>query len=294
MKSKHAMLVYNASLTSAKFTQLHELYVQSAASLGIALSLCSNLELVQSIEQGKGKVDLLHVDFVLFLDKDLLLAKLLEAQGLRLFNSARVIELCDDKRLTYVALANHNLPLIDTIFAPLLFAPCDLHGFNETLKARFGFPMVLKAAFGSFGQQVHLVENEAMLHELQAQYQTIPHLYQRYIAASTGVDVRIQMVKDEVVAAVKRTNATDFRANVTSGGTMESFDPPLAFCEVAKQIARILQSDFIGVDLLMDEAGNPLVCEVNSNAHIVNLLAVTHINVATAIFKHILKELHDA
>lgn len=294
MKKMSGILVYNASLTSAKFTQLHEVYVQSAASLGIALSLCSNVELMQIIEQGKCNIALPPVDFVLFLDKDLLLAKLLEAQGLRLFNRARVIELCDDKRLTYATLANQGLPLIDTVFAPLLFGSCDLSAFNSALVARFGFPLVLKAAFGSFGQQVHLVENETMLKELQAHYQTIPHLYQRFIASSMGVDVRIQMVKEEVVVAVKRTNASDFRANVTNGGTMEAYDPPAAFCEVAKRIARILDSDFIGVDLLLDEAGQPLVCEVNSNAHIVNILHTTHINVAAAIFKHIERELKDA
>ena len=44
-------------------------------------------------------------DFVLFWDKDVRLARMLEQAGLPVFNSSRAIALCDDKTLTHLALS---------------------------------------------------------------------------------------------------------------------------------------------------------------------------------------------
>ena len=44
-------------------------------------------------------------DFVVYLDKDKYLARILEKTGIRLFNRAAAIETCDDKMITHVALS---------------------------------------------------------------------------------------------------------------------------------------------------------------------------------------------
>ena len=41
---------------------------------------------------------------------------------------------------------------------------------------------------------------------------------------------------------------------------------------------------------MFGEAGEPLLCEVNSNAHIKNILDLTGINIAEKIMAYILKE----
>mgnify|MGYP002627967192 CR=1 FL=1 len=53
-------------------------------------------------------------DYVIFWDKDIVLAKQLENMGLKLFNSSRAIEICDNKALTYVEL-NGKIEMPDTI-----------------------------------------------------------------------------------------------------------------------------------------------------------------------------------
>ena len=45
--------------------------------------------------------------------------------------------------------------------------------------------------------------------------------------------------------------------------------------------------DFAGVDILSGRDG-PLVCEVNSNAHMENTLACTGVDVSEAIIRHVL------
>ena len=48
-------------------------------------------------------------DFVIYLDKDIYLAKVLEQAGYKVFNDSNLLKLCDDKMLTHIALANHGI-----------------------------------------------------------------------------------------------------------------------------------------------------------------------------------------
>jgi len=49
------------------------------------------------------------------------------------------------------------------------------------------------------------------------------------------------------------------------------------------------------VDLLFGQDNEPILCEVNSNAHIKNIYLCTGINVAEDLLKYIMKELgYDA
>ena len=61
------------------------------------------------------------LDFCVYLDKDKYLSRMLEKCGVRLFDSAEAIELCDDKMLTYIALAGGGVNLPDTLPAPLCY-----------------------------------------------------------------------------------------------------------------------------------------------------------------------------
>ena len=60
-------------------------------------------------------------DFVVYLDKDKYLARMLEGSGVRLFNRAAAVEACDDKMLTCIALAGSGVRLPDTLPAPLCY-----------------------------------------------------------------------------------------------------------------------------------------------------------------------------
>ena len=61
---------------------------------------------------------------------------------------------------------------------------------------------------------------------------------------------------------------------------------------VAIKCCELLGADFAGVDLLFGENG-PLVCEVNSNAHLKNIMTATGINVADEIYRYIKKVQKD-
>ena len=295
----YGWLIYNGGLRSPKYMALNDLYVQAAKKLGMTLDLIPNNEIYSLIQHNQTVVKTHQAthkpDFILFLDKDIRLARHLEKLGYRLFNSREVIENCDDKMLTFQMLADAGIPMPKTFFAPLVFKgtgseEVSFH-FIEKVESEFGYPLVIKEAFGSFGAQVYLIHNREELVAKQQQLQDTPHHYQEFIASSNGRDVRLYVVGDEVVASMYRFSDSDFRANVSNGAAMKPYEPNEAFCELAIAATKKLGADFTGVDLLFGPEGEPILCEVNSNAHIKNIYDCTGIDVAEFIFKHILKVL---
>lgn len=294
-KTLRGWIVYNGSLVTPKYTEQNELFMAAAQRLDIQLEPHTNDALGAAVLNGKLSLipSLDAPDFVLFYDKDVRLARQLELMGLRLFNSAETIALCDDKIMTHIALANHGIPMPKTIFSPLLFPVCpvDEGPFIDKVEKTLSYPVVVKEAFGSFGAQVYLAQNRDELFALRKKLIHKPHLYQKFVSSSHGRDVRLQVVGDEVVAAMMRTSESDFRANVSAGGKMVPFIPSKAFSDLAVKAAKRVGAHFAGVDLLFGPSDEPILCEINSNAHIKNIMDCTGVDVADRILRYIKNKL---
>lgn len=277
-------LVVNGFLHSSKFTELTELFLHAACEEQVELIVKSNDELLVDTN-----LSFAHKpDFVIFWDKDLFLAQMLEMQGIRVLNSSSAIAICDDKRKTHLALQKARIATPRTIIAPMTYNNIGFVNldFLKDVEERLGYPMIVKEAFGSFGEQVYLFENSNELFSFVSSCKTTALLFQQYIETSKGRDIRLQVVKDQVVASILRYSDTDFRANLTAGGNMKKYTPSEHECALAIQAAKAVGADFAGVDLLFGENG-PLVCEVNSNAHFKNLFDCTNINTAKEIIRYI-------
>ncbi len=290
-------IVYNGSLVSHKFTELTQWLQESYAEQGVECLPMNSGSLPVVVANGATALrqGLERPDFVLFWDKDVRLGLQLEAMGLRLFNSAGAVATCDDKALTHIALANHGAPMPRTVVAPLVFPgmPEPDGSFLDRLEGELAYPMVVKECFGSFGAQVYLAHNREELTALHQRLLHTPHLYQQFVATSYGRDVRVQVVGGQAVAAVLRRSEHDFRANVTNGGHMEPFAAPDAFLRLAERCCDIIGLDFAGVDMLFGEDNEPVLCEVNSNAHFKNLYHATGVDVARLIAAHTVRVMAD-
>lgn len=290
---KTGWMITNGSLKTPQFIEMCKMYEEAAQEVGLELIHLYNDELMMGIAEGelfvKGIAVKENPDFVLFLDKDIRLAKQLEARGLRLFNSSEVIAICDDKSLTFQKLAGQGIAMPKTIIAPYIFygEQANHEGYLEHLEKEIGYPMVVKESFGSFGEQVYLIQDRMALIAIRQQLKTKPHIYQEYIASSKGRDVRLNVVGGKVVACMERFSTTDFRANIAQGGGARPFNPPQSFIQMAAKVCHLLGADFAGVDLLFGTQNEPILCEVNSNAHIKGIQSCTGVNVAVPILKHI-------
>lgn len=290
-------LVVNEFLNTNKFNEIHHWLLDAAERQGIELVLKTNaqilIELPYGSKSGSNKDSQPAsgvVDFVLFWDKDVRLARYLELMGYRVFNSSEAIYACDDKSMTHLILTKENIPMPRTIVAPMTFNNI---GYTNTnflyeIAGTLGFPMVVKECFGSFGQQVYLVGKISELIDKVKQIGTKPMLFQEYIKSSHGRDIRLQVVGNKVIASMYRySDNGDFRANLTIGGKMKQFQPTEMQANLAIKVCKILGLDFAGVDILFGEDEEPIVCEVNSNAHFKNIYDCTGVNVADAIISHI-------
>lgn len=286
----YAWLVVNGFIHSEKFEQIFQWLVQAAKKQNCTLERMENTKLLPKLVMctDLGVPEMRRPQFVIFWDKDIRLARLLEKCGLRLFNCADSIEICDDKARTFLELMNCKVPMPQTIIAPKTFRPEGFieFGFLTEVEDRLGYPIVMKECYGSFGQQVHLVQNrkeaERCLHEIQNR----PCLFQEYIATSKGRDIRIQMVGEQAIAAMYRYNDHDFRANITNGGSMKSYEPSQEQIELSRKVMQVLKLDFAGIDWMFGADGRPVLCEVNSNAHFVNMYQCTGVNAAEHIIAH--------
>jgi RimK family alpha-L-glutamate ligase len=283
-------LVVNGFLHSYKFNEIHTWLMNAAEKLNIQMYLKTNAELLVDLPKKRLNHTEREVDFILFWDKDVKLAKRLEQLGYPVFNSANAIGVCDDKSLTHLTLMGEGIPMPRTILAPMTFANIgytDLSFLKEVANS-LGFPMVVKECFGSFGQQVYMVHNEQELVSKVDELGAKPMLFQEYISNSFARDIRIQVVGGKVIASMYRySDQGDFRANISNGGKMKAYEPTKEQCELAIRCCEIIGLDFAGVDILFDQGENPIVCEVNSNAHFKNIYDCTGVNAADVIMEYI-------
>lgn len=299
MEKKQGYIITNGYIKSKKFDEITELYLEASKKCNMKLQSIRTDELTYGIAKNELFVQGMNkerIDYVLFLDKDIRLAKTLERQGIRLFNRASVIEECDDKSATFLRLANQGIKMPKTIIAPLVFPGTykEEDQFIELIEESMSYPLIIKESFGSFGEQVYMVKNQNELRKKRKELAEKPHIYQEFIASSKGRDVRVNVVGEDVIASMERTSHTDFRANISHGGSMRPINLPSSFRELAIKVTKAIGADFAGVDLLFGQDGEPVLCEVNSNAHIKNILECTGISVADAIMEHIKREIkHD-
>lgn len=290
----HAWIIYNGFLQADSFLDFANMIQEAAEAKGHTVNVYTNSDIISKLEEDVNINQTKLPDYVVFTDKDLYLARQLELIGIPVFNSSAAINTSDDKIKTYQLLAKVGVPIPKTIFAPKTFGLTERFSddyFSKIIDA-FSFPIIIKEAFGSFGEQVYIIHNETDLRQKVTEMEDRPFMFQELISTSYGKDIRVQVVGDKVVAAMKRTADNDFRANVTSGGKMEPYEPNELEIKLAVKASQLIGADFAGVDLLFGETG-PLVCEVNSNAHIRNIFDCTGINTAPYIIQHIEQVLGD-
>lgn len=261
--------------------------------LGISLSVVTNDGTIGKVIDGKLVFNLPKCDCILYLDKDIYLARELERAGYRLFNRADFIKMCDDKMLTSIALANEDIKMPKTIAGPLLYTDIKESNYNflDNVEETLGYPMVVKRVYGSLGESVYLANNKNELKELYQKLYRQPLLFQEYIPSSKGRSMRVLIIDGEVVGAFIRCNNGDFRSNFGVTASSTKLVGHQAFLDLAKKISNILNIEYAGIDFLFGENEEPILCEINSNAFFEEFEKVTGINVAYKYGEMLMKKI---
>ena len=282
----NAWIVVNGFVESAKFCELYGFLERAAKKRGIELEIKTSDSLTGIVGE---RICEAPLDLVLFWDKDIHLAHRLEAEGVRLYNCARAIEICDSKALTALALAG-KVKTPRTIIAPKTFeglgyTKCE---FVENATRVLGLPMIIKEAYGSFGAQVYLAKTLDEAKDIVSSLGYKEFIMQEFIKESKGRDVRVNVVGSRVVSAMERYNENDFRSNITKGGSMRKIAITKDIEDAAIKAAEAIGLDFAGVDILFGN-DSPIVCEVNSNPHFKSSLECTGIDMSEEIMDYIMR-----
>ncbi len=282
-----AVILINPYLEKKSEFYQSERLREELAELGVACDVAVNVRKAEIGGENIAETLSKTYDFCVYLDKDKYTPRMLEKHGMRLFNRAEAVELCDDKMLTHIALSERGIPMPRTAAAPLCYKEGATVG---KIPLDFGFPLVVKECFGSFGQQVYLIKDEGELEAISEKLKLRPHLYQEFIAKSAGRDVRVICIGGKAIVSMLRTSETDFRSNIGLGGKGEPYELDEAGRKLCEKVCAALRLDYCGIDLLFGEKGF-LVCEVNSNAFFGEAERVTGVNIAGEYAQYMLSEI---
>ncbi|MEO1776856.1 MAG: RimK family alpha-L-glutamate ligase [Pseudomonadota bacterium] len=210
------------------------------------------------------------------------LSAMLEAAGAVAFPRARALALAGDKVVAGRLLTAAGLPVPDFVE---IGPGVDRHALGAAL----GWPLVLKAARGSKGRSVRLVDGPDALGSAISELMGLGRLMaQRFVAESRGRDVRVIVIGGTAIGAMAReaSSADGFSANIATGGRGRAMTLSPKIARLAEAAARTLDVEIAGVDLLHAGSGFAL-CEVNTAPGFVAFEAVTGIDVAARIAAHV-------
>ncbi len=286
------LIVTNAYMLNPSQRNQAQRIGEEFLALGTEVEIKRNFDLARIVG---GELQAEKYDFCVFLDKDKIAARMLEKSGLRLFNTSAAIEVCDDKMLTHVALANNGIDMPDCIYAPLCYNDNQQpnEDFLGKVKNAFGFPLIAKTNYGSLGAGVELIKDEKQLIEYEKNNILLPHFYQQFIDCGCGEDVRVIVVGGKYLCAMKRHNDNDFRSNIELGGTGSVYAADEEIIKLCEKVAQLLKLDYCGIDILTDKNGKRYVCEVNSNAFFAAAERVCGVNVAKAYARHMIESIKN-
>ena len=212
----------------------------------------------------------------------------LEHMGVRVFNGSATIEAVADKMYTHQILAENSLPTPKTMLAKF---PVNM----ELIEEHIGYPVVVKTLQGVNGSGVFLIENADAFHDLMELIgETQPNIlliFQEFIANSKGRDIRLFVVDGKVVASMeRRAKASGFKANFSQGGSVLEFIPDAEAERLAIEVAKVLNIQVAGIDLLFTEDGYT-VCEANTFPGFKGLEKACDVNIPFEIYLAMMERL---
>lgn len=264
--------------------------------LGVTLDVFVNDGSLAIIKDNNLQLNLPKCDFVIYLDKDIYLARMIEKQGIRMFDSADFIKLCDDKGLTNISLSNKGILMPKTISGPLFYSQElkeENFKFLDYVIEELGLPLVFKKVYGSLGTGVFLVKSKDELINLYKEHCRNPLQFQEYIKTSDGRSMRILIIDEQIVGGFERYNSEDFRSNFSTTASAKPLVITDKIRKVSEYIAKLYHIEYAGLDFLFGENDEPILCEMNSNAFFEEFEKVTKINVAEIYAKMVIRKIYE-
>ncbi len=181
-----------------------------------------------------------------------------QERGIRVINPPRALEICVDKYHCSARLENAGLPVPATYI-------CQTAEQALAVFDKLGGDVVVKPLFGSEGRGLVRVSDPELAWRTCRAIESIHGIiYVQQFIVHPGWDLRVFVLQDQAIAAMKRCAENDWRTNVAQGARTENCRLEDAQAQLAIRSARAVGTFVAGVDLLQDANGNWYVIEVNA------------------------------
>jgi [lysine-biosynthesis-protein LysW]---L-2-aminoadipate ligase len=220
--------------------------------------------------------------------RGLYLAACLEFLGFKVINRFEVGQICGNKLITSLRLAESKIPTPKTQFA--FSAQSGL----ETIK-KTGFPVVLKPVVGSWGRGIYPLrdlETASMIIEMREEDDSpLSRIY--YIQEMVDRpprDIRCIVIGDQVLTAIYRySSQSEWRTNVALGGRVELAPITKEMEDLALRAAEAVGGGILGVDMMEDKDHGLVVHEVNNTVEFRGAASVSKADIPNHMIEYAVK-----
>ncbi len=207
----------------------------------------------------------------------------LEKAGVRVINSASAIERGVDKYYTLTLMESQGLPIPKTVVT---------ERFDDAMSAfeKLGGDVVVKPLFGSEGRGMVRVSDKETAYRVFRALELGRYIYylQEYVPHGCE-DIRVFVIGDKVVAAIKRRGTT-WKANMSYGAKAERLNIDKTLEDMSIRAVKALGAEYAGVDILPLNGGGYSLIEVNTIPGWKGLKKATGFDAAEALVDYILAD----
>lgn len=213
--------------------------VMKEKGIGLKLVVLSNKN-QDSIEQ---IVNMKELSFAINRSRNPVIARQLEAAGIKVFNNSKLIEIANDKWKTYQYAKKLGVAVMETC-----------KGVQDDI-CDISYPRIIKSRAGHGGNEVFWVqdvaEEKAIIKKLSA-----PYIIQK-VADAKGRDIRVYVIGNDIVVSMCRSANVGFKSNFSLGGSAAEYELNEKEIEIVRKLIKGLKPDYIGIDFIYN--GNEVV-----------------------------------
>ncbi|WP_438311209.1 ATP-grasp domain-containing protein [Sporosarcina sp. FA9] len=240
--------------------------IKEAKTVGIELEL-----LVDAEEPS------VHTDFIFFRDRNSEKSRSFEELGIKVFNRSEVNRIANNKLRTFELATLLGIPAVPTK---------RIQQLSDITK----YPVVLKTVDGHGGNEVFLCNTNVQAETFLAQFSESQLIVQPFIESGAR-DVRVFVVGDVIVGAVKRTGNDSFKSNYLLGGSVEQYELANWQMKEVQTLVKAIKSDYVGIDFLLLPDGRWLLNEIEDPVGARSLYKTHDFSIATILMKYIKQNL---
>lgn len=206
-----------------------------------------------------------------------------ERMGMKVINSSKIADNCDNKFLTSMILSEQKIP---TVPYALVFTEDKA---KEAVSQLGGYPVVIKPVSGSWGRLLAKVNDDDSLEGIIEQKQVLGSpiqkaLYLQKYINKPGRDIRVAVIAGKAICAIYR-ETSHWITNTARGALAKNCKVDKKLSEICSRASGAVGGGILGIDIFETNDGY-VVNEINHTMEFKNVQRVTGVNVAAEIINY--------